>query len=511
LIKREDPDNRIQNRLLSILRHRDQEMAQKKQSDCPDMLSVSDISPISVLPGITKIEETIQEEIPLEEILEYLGKNYQPVQDFFTMVDNFFFDKLCSELSASSQVIYLHLYRLSHGWNKPYCRIGRKTLADRTNLSKNTIVRSIKELKEKNYIKELAWDQDGTIYQVLLPREIIGGSISGILPGSIPKMGIEYSSIPKIGIPKSGIPKIDTPKEYSKQEDIQSIEYSSIPKSGIPKMGIPKEYSKQEDIQSIEYSSIPKSGIPKMGIPKSGIPKMGIPKSVGIPKMGIPPDYIDNKNDILSQNLSIDSGSIPKIDPIKYNIYKKTLSLKTWDPPPNFPPEEREYLIKGIIENFYKKLNQSASSEKKKSGERKVNELLEDGYSLSDINFAAEWVAENKSGAAPQSFALVPHCIDQALKERNVIYVKENEKEQQIREIKIKRKEELEKDEGLYLDEYYNTLDDNQKELLKNEAVNDLEKTNPNFKKVDFMTDFLVQMKIREIVKNKFFNHKEVV
>jgi len=500
LIKREDPDNRIQNRLLSILRHRDQEMAQKKQPESSDILPLSNISPIAVLPGINNIEpeETVQEEIPVEEILEYLGKNYQPVQDFFTMVDNFFFDKLCSDLSASAQVIYLHLYRLSHGWNKPYCRIGRKTLADRTNLSKNTIVRSIKELKEKNYIKELAWDQDGTIYQVLLPREIIGGSISGILPDSIPKMGIEYSSIPKLGIPKIGIPKIDTPEKYSEGGDIQAIEYNSIPKIGIPK-----------------------SGIPKIGIPKSGIPK-----HIGIPNLGIPPDYIDNKNDILSQNLSMDSGGIPKFDPIKYNIYKKTLSLKTWDPLPQSPPkerehlikefpEEREYLIKEIIENFYKKLNQRASSEKKKSGERKVNELLKDGFSLADIQFAADWAVENKYGAAPKSFDLVPHCIDQALKARDAMYAKKNtkedEKEQQIRGIKIKRKEELEKDEGLYLDEYYNTLDDRQKELLRNEAEGNLEKTNPNFKKVDFMTDFLVKMKIREIVKNKFFRDKEIV
>ena len=326
MIKREDPDNRMQNKLLSILRHRDQEMAPKKQPESSDVLPVSNISPISVLPGIIETEETVQEEIPLEEILEYLGKNYQPVQDFFTMVDNFFFDKLCSDLAASSQVIYLHLYRLSHGWNKPYCRIGRKTLGDRTNLSKNTIVRSIKELKEKNYIKELAWDQDGTIYQVLLPREIIGSSISGITSDSIPKMGIEYNSIPKMG-----------------------IEYNSIPKMGIPKMGIPKidppeKSNKKENTRSMEYSSIPKMGIPDLGIPKMGIPDLGIPKHVGIPKMGIPPDYIDDKNDILSQNSSMDSGGIPKIDPIKYNIYKNTLSLKTGPPPLILPPMRESIL-----------------------------------------------------------------------------------------------------------------------------------------------------------------------
>ncbi|MEQ8169017.1 MAG: helix-turn-helix domain-containing protein [Candidatus Eremiobacterota bacterium] len=495
MIKREDPDNRIQNRLLSILRHRDQEMAQKKQPESSDISPVSNISPISVLPIINDIEteQTVQEEIPLEEILEYLVKNYQPVQDFFTMVDNFFFDKLCSDLAASSQVIYLHLYRLSHGWNKPYCRIGRKTLAERTNLSKNTIVRSIKELKEKNYIKEIAWDQDGTIYQVLLPREIIGGSISGILSDSIPKMGIEYNSIPKIGIPKMGIPKNDLLKEYSKKEDNQTIEYS-----GIPKMGIPKS-----------------------GVTKNGIPDLGIPKQMGIPKMGIPPDYIDDKNNILSQISSIDSSGIPKIDPIKYNIYKNTLSLKTWDPPPDSSPHERENFIKEIIENFYRKLNQRASSEKKKYGEKEIKELLKDGFSLSDIRFAAEWVAENNAGEAPKSFSMVPHYIDQALKARDTIYANEhareneharkNEREQQIREIKIKRKEEPEKDEGLYLDEYYNTLDEKQKELLRDEAETNLEETNPNFKKVDFMTDFLVRMKIRELVKNKFFDHRKTI
>ncbi len=493
-------------------------MAQKKQPESSDILPVSNISTISVIPVINDIEteQAVQEEIPLEEILDYLVKNYQPVQDFFTMVDNFFFDKLCSDLAASSQVIYLHLYRLSHGWNKPYCRIGRKTLAERTNLSKNTIVRSIKELKEKNYIKELAWDQDGTIYQILLPREIIGSFTSGIPSEGIPKMGIKYNSISKSGIPILGIPKSDPPEKYSKKEDNQSIECNGIPKMGIPKSDPPEKYSKKEDNQSIECNGIPKMGIPKMGIPKMSIPDLGIPKHIGIPKMGIPPNYIDNKNNVLSQSLSIDSSGIPKIDPIKYNIYKNTLSLKTWNSPPDSSPQERECFIKEIIENFYKKLNQPASSEKKKNGEKKVNELLKDGFSLSDIKFAAEWVAENKSGAAePQSFALVPHCIGQALKERNMIYAKEQTKEEdrekQIREIKIKRKEIEKEDEGLYLDEYYNTLNESQKELLKNEAETNLEKTNPSFKKVDFMTDFLVRMKIREIVKNKFFSHKESI
>jgi len=257
-------------------------------------------------------------------------------------------------------------------------------------------------------------------------------------------------------------------------------------------------------------------GIPKMGIPKIGIPDLGIPRQMGIPKIGIPPDYIEDKNNILSQNQSIDSGGIPKIDPIKYNIYKNTLSLKTWDPPPDTSPHEREHFIKEIVENFYKKLNQPVSSEKKKNGEKKAKELLKDGFSLSDIKYAAEWVVKNKFGAAePQSFALVPHCIGQALKERNMTYTKEQAKEedreQQIREIKIKRREIEKEDEGLYLDEYYNTLDNSQKELLKQEAENNLEKTNPNFKKVNYMTDFLVRMKIREIVKNKFFSNKETI
>jgi len=121
-------------------------------------------------------------------------------------------------------------------------------------------------------------------------------------------------------------------------------------------------------------------------------------------------------------------------------------------------------------------------------------------------------VAENKSGA--EDFALVSHCMGQALKEKNIRYAKEQAKEedreQQIREIKIKRKEVEKEDEGLYLDEYYNTLEENQKDLLRNEAETNLEKTNPNFKKVDFMTDFLVRMKIREIVKNKFFSQKKL-
>ncbi|HPZ06803.1 MAG TPA: helix-turn-helix domain-containing protein [Candidatus Eremiobacteraeota bacterium] len=526
---REDPDNRMQNRLLSILRSRDQEIAQKKHSHSQD------ISPISILPARKEIEEeeSVEERVPTEKILEYLEQNYQPVQDFFTMVDNFFFDKLCSNLSPSAQVVYLHLYRLSHGWNKPYCKVGKKILTDRTNMSRNTATKAIKELKDNNYIKEIDWDQDGTIYQILLPREIIGGSILGIPQNSIPKIGIETDSIPIFGIPKIGIPKIGIPEKQLKDNNILPLESGSIPKIGIPEIGILEKTNRYSNILPLESGSIPETGIPETGIPEEGsipetgipeigIPEIGIPEEPGIPKIGILPNYIQKQNLTKSRSLGIDFGSIPKIDPIKYNnILKNTLSLKTWAPQGESHKEKNigERAIKEIIEIFYNKLNQTASTEKKKKGEKEIKKLLEDGYSLYDISFAANWVVENMPGGeAPQSFALVPHCIDQALKERDTalknlnIPVELRQEEKQKRNLTIRKKEEQcqAKDEGLYLDEYYNSLEDKEKDLLKNKAREEVEKT-PGLKKVGYMTDILVNMKIREIVRNKYFNQRDEV
>jgi len=464
VLKKEDPDNRI----LALLRHRDQEMALRKEKDSPE------ISSVSILPSSDETKKIEKPRRSIKEVLQELEDNYQPVQDYFTMVDNIFFDELAGNLSSSSQVVYLHLYRLSHGWNKPYCKVGRKTLNERTNMSKSTIKRAIKELKDGNYIQEIYWDNDGTIFQVLLPREVL--------------------SVVKMTIPKMDIVKLNTLEE-------DGMVKMDIPKMSIVKMTTPEEH-----------------GISNLGIVDLDIAKMTTPEEHGLVNLDIVKMTTPEENQQNSDSEGVVNLDIVKFNPNKYNIYKNTLSKNMGENKTKIPthhlPSERE--ITEVIENFYEFLNQKASSEKKKKGCNEIKKLLNDGYDFSEIKFAAHWVAMGKSGAPPNSFTLVLHCIDQALKEREkkekekIVLARQKEEEEKKLEEEMKLWEQ-QRDEGVYLDEYYKSLGEEEQKALEKEAVEDLPKTNPhaNNKNLSYMRDLLIKMKIREIVRKKFFLNQE--
>jgi len=492
VLKKEDPDNRI----LALLRHRDQEMALRKEKDSPE------ISSVSILPSSDETKKIEKPRRSIKEVLQELEDNYQPVQDYFTMVDNIFFDELAGNLSSSSQVVYLHLYRLSHGWNKPYCKVGRKTLNERTNMSKSTIKRAIKELKDGNYIQEIYWDNDGTIFQVLLPREVLS-----VVKMTIPKMDIvklntlEEDGMVKMDIPKMSIVKMTTPEEHNGHKDSNGMAKMDIPKMSIVKMTTPEEH-----------------GISNLGIVDLDIAKMTTPEEHGLVNLDIVKMTTPEENQQNSDSEGVVNLDIVKFNPNKYNIYKNTLSKNMGENKTKIPthhlPSERE--ITEVIENFYEFLNQKASSEKKKKGCNEIKKLLNDGYDFSEIKFAAHWVAMGKSGAPPNSFTLVLHCIDQALKEREkkekekIVLARQKEEEEKKLEEEMKLWEQ-QRDEGVYLDEYYKSLGEEEQKALEKEAVEDLPKTNPhaNNKNLSYMRDLLIKMKIREIVRKKFFLNQE--
>ena len=103
-------------------------------------------------------------------------------------------------------------------------------------MSKSTIKRAIKELKDQNYIKELHWGSDGTVFQVLLPREILG-----IVNLTIPKMTTPSSqSVVKMTIPKMDIVKMTIPEEMNNNNDSEGVVKMTIPKMDIVKMTTPE-------------------------------------------------------------------------------------------------------------------------------------------------------------------------------------------------------------------------------------------------------------------------------
>jgi DNA-binding transcriptional ArsR family regulator len=121
---------------------------------------------------------------------------------------NWLFDQLPSRVTGSPWIVYMHLYRLSAGYNVTSCRIGYGGLIHRTGLSKSAVVKAVGELREAGLVEVGDTSQEGTLFTLRVPAGVYD---SGILGKGIPEKGILETST--LGMHKSGIPEKDTPSE----------------------------------------------------------------------------------------------------------------------------------------------------------------------------------------------------------------------------------------------------------------------------------------------------------
>lgn len=86
------------------------------------------------------------------------------------------YDRLSAEQSAVEQAVYGHLYRLSVAGERNHCRVTRRDLSMRTNLSERRLGKALAGLVDKGHIRPVHRDRRGTLYRVLLPHEVFGES-----------------------------------------------------------------------------------------------------------------------------------------------------------------------------------------------------------------------------------------------------------------------------------------------------------------------------------------------
>lgn len=105
-------------------------------------------------------------------VLDDRRTNLRVATNFFHF-DNDVFDLLLPGLSTSEQCLYLHLYRLSYGWNRNWCQVSIGTLSTLCSVSTNTLKQHLQILKDRGYIKAIDFDRaKGTVYRVYLPCEL---------------------------------------------------------------------------------------------------------------------------------------------------------------------------------------------------------------------------------------------------------------------------------------------------------------------------------------------------
>lgn len=84
------------------------------------------------------------------------------------------FDRLALEQGAEEQAVYGHLYRLALGDERNCCRVSRKDLSARTNLSDRRLGKALAGLVTKKHVALVERDRMGTLYRVFLPHEVFG-------------------------------------------------------------------------------------------------------------------------------------------------------------------------------------------------------------------------------------------------------------------------------------------------------------------------------------------------
>lgn len=94
-------------------------------------------------------------------------------------------DGLYSLLDPYEQAIFTQLFRLSHGYGKPTCKIGLPQLARRANVGKTATQATVNRLIQKGLVRKLEYEigrnkEQGTTYWVSSPDSL---PVAGSLPG----------------------------------------------------------------------------------------------------------------------------------------------------------------------------------------------------------------------------------------------------------------------------------------------------------------------------------------
>ena len=154
-----------------------------------------------------------------------------------------------------------------------------------------------------------------------------------------------------------------------------------------------------------------------------------------------------------------------------------------------------------LVNKFYEKLNSRVSQEKKLKGYQEAEKLLEN-YTPEEIEYAIDWAVKNIPDI--QSFALIPHVIDQALKAKI-----EEERKKEAEKIAVQRakeqeeREKREKELQEKIDEIRRSLSKEELARIHQEAES-LVKAQVGEKK--FGQDILVRVKENEIIRNLYLS-----
>lgn len=153
----------------------------------------------------TAADQVVKEAVAIP-VIEVKKGGQITIKTHYYPLPNDVIDRIAFHLEPTEEVLYHRLYRRSWGWGRATCRVSAQALKKQTACSSLTTIRkALRGLIDKRYIipvmneKERAYDnQEGTLYRVLLPHEILlGKTHEGVLIRDIPQNGLPESVLSK--------------------------------------------------------------------------------------------------------------------------------------------------------------------------------------------------------------------------------------------------------------------------------------------------------------------------
>ncbi len=328
--------------------------------------------------GAQTLKILLSDEMPSEQpepigetekhIVLYLREGLKGVERNWTKYPNNIHGAMRDHLDKSSDgILYVYMWWRSWGFGRNFCRISQKQAVDETVIdSIRTVKRSLDTLAEKCFIvkamtedEEIDTTKQGTLYRVMTPKEI---------DDQVTEEGIPFSDIPIEGI---FMPSI-TPDKIN----------------GVKMSGVGQKHRKYSNSNGSSNGRKIDRGKIDRGKNDRGTPDKNNPDKID----GVAVNADNNSRD--DNTRKIDRGK--NVTPFKEDSLKDSLS-----PDP--------------VDLFYTGIGQTKiSKSKREKGNKVVQELKADGFSLENIAYAAEWTPKNAKEKV-YDMEILKHTIGEAI------------------------------------------------------------------------------------------------
>jgi hypothetical protein len=157
---------------------------------------------------------------------------------------------------------------------------------------------------------------------------------------------------------------------------------------------------------------------------------------------------------------------------------------------------------RAIITGFYKRTGHARiTKHKRERAEKNFKELLKEGFSPEDIEFAVEWTLENAKEEL-YDFSIIKHTIGQAMAAKGEDEEREARKREKERMAAERQAEEHRREEEkARIEIYKGALSAEERAELRNRA--EAEIRNSGQFKEEFITDYLIEAKENELIREQ--------